>query len=127
MWPFFTDNKHFATYGIGIYLYLSFVKKLTIIFFLMSLLQIPTIVQNVDFGIDDDNPDDNNFYKYIKRLSIGNRPHLNLDQSYFEEADRENPDMIFDQNVEYLASASSMDILTTALFILFVFWIQDHH
>lgn len=41
------NNEEFSKYGIGLYLYFDFFKKMVIIFFVMSLISLLPIITNL--------------------------------------------------------------------------------
>lgn len=45
-YPLNSNIEDFSKYGIGITLYLNFLKKISIIFTIMSIISIPSLVSN---------------------------------------------------------------------------------
>jgi hypothetical protein len=67
------ENKKMSKYGIGIYLYLDYMKHMAIVFFLMSICVTPSIYFNFFEGSYLKNDTDNIFFSKVKQTTIGNR------------------------------------------------------
>ena len=67
--PLSVSIERLSEYGVGVYLYLSFIKHMAICFFLMGLFQLPALYYNYFEGVD---PDEENvpFSTRLMRLLL---------------------------------------------------------
>jgi hypothetical protein len=101
---------HFKIYGVGIYLFFSFLKHAAILFAILSILSLVPIVFNVVKGSTLRNGA-NSLDIYLTKTSIGSYKFslLNVSGAY-------------DLSISYKVLNVSFDIIACALYLIFCFY-----
>jgi len=79
----FVELGYFKSYGVGIYLFFSFVWEVSILFFILSLISISTITLNYLKGNSFENSDGSLKY-FVARSSIGSYSYVENSSSSYQ-------------------------------------------